>query len=188
MVLGHSRAQVISLHQTGDRYVRILVDESDTIVRLDPNRIFTIHGVSDTILTLNNHINEAQYHAACHMASNLGRYILGHIDASKAIVAIHNNFGLSINTYATKPGYQVHASSLYRPNTFWWCYDGATYAWLQAHNMPVVYELIPIDDGSLGYYTHTQGWRYINLEVGAGESEIQERLVHWYETHAHEQP
>jgi hypothetical protein len=180
----------VILRQHGERHIQLSID--DNLYEVDPNRIFTDRGRSNTLLRLNLELKTAseQYLKALARAESLAEFILDTMDAEQATswIATHNNTNgyaddgnngrgtISIKRYQKKldsgANYliQVHDANIDEDDLFFVTElsdlkimaDANWNVVLQNPNVAVD----PLeDDGSLSVLAEMQGKRYINIEA-----------------------
>lgn len=147
-----------------------------TIIKFDPNRIFTDAGLKAS-LSLNSR-NDAEAFAK---VSEFRSFLLRQLPAGKTIVSVHNNSNgaFSIEQYKQNKQGDVHINSSLDTDDFYITNDAALFRRLVVENKNVVLEYKDklTDDGSLSIYCANAGISYINVEAEHGHQVQQTEML-----------
>ena len=100
------------------------------------------------------------------------------------LLALHNNREYSVNEEIAQSD-DTSLPEPHRPREFFLCTEPKDFAVLKKSPYNVVLQnKKPVDDdGSLSRLAAKRGFRYVNLECGEGEIEMQLERVRWLEDH-----
>ena len=159
---------------------RVVAVES---LRLDPNRMFSREGAEANLKALNPGAAAEQVRRALGVLDRGREKLVRALTPPKGgvTIALHNN----------SSGYSVAAevpisdrSSLRQPgipHAFFLCTDPRDFEVLKTSPYNVVLQQHGPEDGSLSRLAAARGFRYVNLEVAAGEAERQWEMLNWLE-------
>jgi hypothetical protein len=187
----------VILHQHGERNLQLKF--GDKIYMVDPNRIFSKHGVVASLQGLNEGFTpqDKMFRKACQRALRIGKFIrkrLGRVRSGRTIIAIHNNTDgydndgkggvgtLSIERYRKrfKSGAlyikDVHVGEDDEDDLFFVTdprdFDNMKAdGWNALLQHPQVAWIDDEDDGSLSVLSEKRGVRYINIEAQRKEGD-----------------
>lgn len=172
---------LFELRHEGVRNLTFQIDQSAFIV--DPNRIFTDHGIE---LTLARHGSASpDAHAAVRAFSDS---LLSAIEfsAMNFVVTIHNNTNerYSSRSYAEDgdlavDARSVHLASDFDHDDFYFVTTEALFESLKAHGGNVVLQdnAQATDDGSLSIRAGRHGIPYVNVEAQHGHVDVQREML-----------
>ena len=182
--------QVLERHmetQEGIAYViesraRVVTVES---LKLDPNRMFSRVGAEANLRSLNPGVPPEQVRKALDVLDRGREKLVRALTPPKGglTVALHNNgpgysvadeAPISDRTSLREPG---------NPHAFFLCTDPRDFETLKTspYNVVLQQHAPPQDDGSLSRLAAARGFRYVNLEVAAGQAERQREMLNWLE-------
>ena len=149
------------------------------LLKLDPNRMFSRAGAEANLALLNPGVAAERVQSAQHLVRALTPPKGG------LTVALHNNSSgysvaaeapISDQTSLREPG---------NPHAFFLCTDPRDFEVLKTSPYNVVLQQHgpTQDDGSLSRLAAARGFRYVNLEVGAGHADRQREMLNWLEWH-----
>jgi hypothetical protein len=154
-------------------------------VKLDPNRMFSRVGAEASVKTLNPGATAGQVGRALDVLDRGRERLVRALTPPRGglLVALHNNSeGYSVNdevpisdrTSMRQPG---------QPHAFFLCTDPADFEVLRTSPYNVVLQQHgpKEDDGSFSRLAAARGIRYVNLEVGLGQTERQREMLDWLE-------
>jgi len=172
--------KLVKFNKGDSRLVTFVFKNSSYSV--DPNRIFTTKGITDSLLTYNPSLGNTEIpddlvsEVAGLAASVLSVY---DIDAVPVVLALHNNGGsYGANSYLPGGPYENDAAEVYisagrDPSDFYYVVDMVYYEYLSAegreYNVVLQDDASVSDDGSLSYYcgqAHVNK-QYVNFEAVA---------------------
>ncbi len=182
--------QVLERHmETHDGIAYVIESRVRTVVlqslQLDPNRMFSRVGAEANLRMLNPGVAPERVRSALDVLER-GREKLVHAltpPRGGLTVAMHNN----------GPGYSVADESESsdqtslrepgNPHAFFLCTAPLDFEVLKTSPYNVVLQQHgpKQDDGSLSRLAVARGFRYVNLEVAAGQSERQREMLNWLE-------
>lgn len=166
-----------------DRERRFAFAKQNEHYSIDPNRIYTDHGIQNTLQ------DGGSYHiSAHHQVRNLAENILDLYDFEDrdVVVAVHNNHinGFSILSYTEGGDYEHNASRVHVEegqdiNDFFYVTDERFYEYLMNRGFNVLLQdqRNVENDGSLSVYSGYRNVPYINIEAGRGHYEEQTRMI-----------
>jgi hypothetical protein len=154
-------------------------------VKLDPNRMFSRAGAEANLKRLNPDATAGQVGRALDVLDRGREKLVRALTppGGGLLVALHNNSeGYSVNdevpisdrTSLRQPG---------QPHAFFLCTDPADFEVLRTSPYNVVLQQHgpKEDDGSFSRLAAARGIRYVNLEVGLGQTERQREMLGWLE-------
>jgi len=154
-------------------------------VQIDPNRMFSRAGAEASLKRLNPGLAADGLQAALDLLDRgrerLVRALLP--PQGGLLVALHNNSeGYSVQDEAPISD----ATSLREPgnpHAFFLCTGPGDFAKLQTspYNVVLQQHAPKDDDGSLSRLAAARGVRYVNLEVGLGQTDRQQEMLRWLE-------
>lgn len=148
----------------------------------DPNRIFSLIGIKNTVTKCNPTIKTFPpevVQGIKYFSDSLLNFILPANDGSY-VVALHNNTNnnFSIFTYVKKRNASVYVNSSQDIDNFYIVTSKTDFEYFKSINKNVVYEKsIAFDDGSLSIYCFNNSIPYINIEVEIGKIDEQINLI-----------
>jgi hypothetical protein len=154
-------------------------------LKLDPNRMFSRVGAEANLKRLNPGAAPEAVRSALRVLDGGRERLVRALTPPRGgiTIALHNN----------GPGYSVSdevaisdATSLRQPgnpHAFFLCTDGRDFETLKTspYNVVLQNRAPGEDDGSLSRLAAARGFRYVNLEVAAGEAERQREMLNWLE-------
>ena len=189
--IGDKGGVFVVMRQDGERLIKLQIDQ--TIVEVDPNRIFTHLGRTASIKKLNPdlHPQSKIYKQATERAKKLSKFVLtamGGDTKPKTWVAIHNNTNgydddgkngigtISIVRYQHKldtgAKYLIDvATSTNDEDDLYFVTNRHDFEAMKDNSWNVVLQNPDVahdadeDDGSLSVYAEMKGFRYINVEA-----------------------
>ena len=189
--IAQKKGLFIVLRQAGIREISFDINQKKILV--DPNRIFTLKGIQDSIAKLNPELlsSSPSFHQATKRAQRLGKFIIKHmggLDSSKTWLAVHNNTqgfkgdgkggigDVSMIRYRNKLNggakYLVDLTPLVGDeDDLFFVTNKQDFINMKKHGFnavlqnPIVTTDIEEDDGSLSVYAQMHGIRYINIEA-----------------------
>jgi hypothetical protein len=179
------------LRQAGQREISLSINNQNILV--DPNRIFTLKGIKDSITKLNPElaISSTNFQQAVSRSYALGKFIvakMGGLNKQKTWLAVHNNtqgykddgkggigdvsmirYRFKLNTGAK---YLINLTPLVGDeDDLFFVTNKQDFLQMQSKGFnavlqnPIVTSDIEEDDGSLSVYAQMNGIRYINIEA-----------------------
>ena len=162
--------------------IRLVTVES---LKLDPNRMFSRVGAEANLRLLNPGVAPEAMRSALDVLDRGREKLVRALTPPKGglTVALHNN----------GPGYsvadevpisdQVSPREPGNPHAFFLCTDPRDFTVLKTSPYNVVLQQNgpKQDDGSLSRLASARGFRYVNLEVAAGQAERQREMLNWLE-------
>jgi hypothetical protein len=161
---------------------RVVAVES---LKLDPNRMFSRVGAEANLTLLNPGAAAEQVRSALGVLDRGREKLVRALTPPKSgvTIALHNNSSgysvaaevpISDRTSLRQPGI---------PHAFFLCTDPRDFEVLKTSPYNVVLQQHgpKEDDGSLSRLAAARGFRYVNLEVAAGEAERQWEMLNWLE-------
>jgi len=187
----------IIMRQQGTRNVTLHIKDKhnrNQNIYVDPNRLFTLAGISSSIRKLNHSLknNSPLFKKALQRADKLGKFVLKQLNSPKkpvAWVALHNNTegfagdhhhgrgDVSINNYQSKLGkgqnflIDVNIVDFHDEDNLFYVTQPVDfhimrkYHWNVVLQNPIVTTDPNEDDGSLSVYAQMNQVRYINIEA-----------------------
>ncbi len=170
--------KMISLHQDGNRLVEFVLD--DFLYRIDPNRIFSVDGIRQTLYLL-NHRSAAGAIAACRRLANAQ---LQQLYGARLVVALHNNTRghFSVNSYNHSNSARVYKNDQMPPDNFVLTTEPDIFRFLKQKGINAVLQQESNNDGSLSAYCYKRKIPYINIETEHGQLQEQLALMEKLET------
>ncbi len=178
--------RVISISHGTTRFVEFTLDGER--YSFDPNRIFSLEGIRQTLLTKNRYTDigncsDAAIEAVAQFAQEL---LNGHLEDVKGIIAVHNNDDegdYHAKLYMPNQQFGADAVAVYldndqRPNNFCFVTDRRMFFWLRERRWNVVLQHPePRDDGSLSVYAAKHNIPYINVETHIEDGPLQLKML-----------
>lgn len=177
-VLKKTGGKLITIENSETRNVRFSIRNKDYV--FDPNRIFSRHGITETL-----HRSGGYNPAAANAVQDFSRSILNKLDRNSHLITVHNNTDnkFSIHTYTTGE-LKRDAKLVYRnpgadPDDFVLTTDQRLFVFLRAEKINVVLQdnARVTNDGSLSYYYGKQKRFYVNVEAEHGHLEEQIMMI-----------
>ena len=182
--------QVLERHMQTHEGIAFVIESRTRVVaveslKLDPNRMFSRTGAEASLQTLNPGVAPERVRRALDV---LGR---GREKLVRALTPPSG--GLTIALHNNGPGYSVASevpssdqTSLRQPDNphaFFLCTDPRDFEILKTspYNVVLQQHAPAQDDGSLSRLAAARGFRYVNLEVAAGQAERQRDMLNWLE-------
>lgn len=169
----------IELQIEGKRLIEFSSNDSEFTI--DPNRIFTLHGIKKT-LQLNG---EYSFEAQKEIVKFAGK-LKGFLKKAKLVVAVHNNTdeNYSIKSYGESGELAadvklVNVNAGKDADDFFYVTDGKFYKMLKAENQNVALQdnREAADDGSLSIYCGRHKISYVNVESEHGHFAEQLKML-----------
>lgn len=185
------KGRFLILRQAGQREVSLSINNQKVLV--DPNRIFTLKGIKDSIQNLNPELPTSSkgFKQAINRAQALGQFIIakmGGLNKQTTWLAVHNNTqgykgdgkGGIGNVSMIRYRYKLDSGAKYLINLtkltgdeddLFFVTNKQDFLQMQSKGFnavlqnPVVTSDIDEDDGSLSVYAQMNGIRYINIEA-----------------------
>lgn len=185
------KGRFLILRQAGQREVSLSINNQKVLV--DPNRIFTLKGIKDSIQNLNPELPTSSkgFKQAVNRAQALGQFIIkkmGGLNKQTIWLAVHNNTqgykgdgkGGIGNVSMIRYRYKLDSGAKYLINLtkltgdeddLFFVTNKQDFLQIQSKGFnavlqnPVVTSDIEEDDGSLSVYAQMNGIRYINIEA-----------------------
>lgn len=155
--------------------------------KLDPNRMFSRVGAEANLKHLNQDWPQDRVEAALAVLERGRRKLVRALRPPPGglIIALHNNS----SAYSVADEEPVSDAGSIRepdnPHAFLLCTDPEDFRKLSASPYNVVLQQHgpKEDDGSLSRLAALEGFRYVNLEVAAGQATRQKEMLDWVEWH-----
>ncbi|OGV42149.1 MAG: hypothetical protein A3F46_07125 [Legionellales bacterium RIFCSPHIGHO2_12_FULL_42_9] len=170
----HEGGTLITLKHGGTRNIVFHLD--NVRYEVDPNRIFTDHGIK---LTLHQF---GHYSKAAHReVRSLAKQIVALIPPGK-VIAVHNNRDYSLKEYFPNQSMHSDAKAVYylkdsNYRNFYFVTKPNEFQRLKMLNYNVALQAPTVrDDGSLSYYLGKRD--YVNIEAGYGELKAQLSMLY----------
>jgi len=185
------KGKFLVLRQAGQREISLNIDNQNILV--DPNRIFTVKGIKDSIKKLNPllAISSTDFQQAVNRSYTLGQFIvtkMGGLNKQKTWLAVHNNTqgfkddgkGGIGNVSMIRYRYKLNSGAKYLSNLtplvgdeddLFFVTNKQDFMQMQSKGFnavlqsPIVTSDIEEDDGSLSVYAQMHDMRYINIEA-----------------------
>ena len=177
-IVGRHGGRLIEVRQQQQRLLSFSVSQGR--YRVDPNRIFTDTGIERSLRLYGLYSPRAQEAVIRFREELLAKLLKGQ---PRIIIAVHNNEGLSTDSYRTGGRFEKEAANvavnpkLYKSD-FFLVWDDSLFNRLQAAGFNVVLQSrTPSDDGSLSVYCQKNQVPYANVECGHGHLEEQTRMT-----------
>jgi hypothetical protein len=172
------KAFLIELNQSGSRFIKYGYKGSDFLI--DPNRIFTEKGLTNTLKKNNKSFPSEIIEPLKKFSDELLDEILPK-DKDKYIVAIHNN---SNENYSAKTyvGSNDAEKTYVNPNEdvddFFFVTNNSDFEFFKSKKRNVILQSKKVqDDGSLSVYCDKHNYPYINIEAQDGHKETQKLMI-----------
>jgi hypothetical protein len=154
-------------------------------LKLDPNRMFSRVGAEANLKLLNPDGATPQVESALRVLDRGREKLVRALTPPKGglTVALHNNGpGYSVSNEAPISD-QTSLREPGNPHAFFLCTDPLDFEVLKTSPYNVVLQQHgpAQDDGSLSRLAAARGFRYVNLEVAAGQAERQREMLNWLE-------
>jgi len=189
--ISQEKGRFLILRQAGQREIALSINKQTVFV--DPNRIFTLNGIRDSVKNLNPKlaISSIIFQQAVKRAQALGQFIvtkMGGLNKQNTWLAVHNNTqgykndgqGGIGNVSMIRYRYKLNTGAKYLSKVtpligdeddLFFVTNKQDFVQMQAKGFnavlqnPVVTTDIEEDDGSLSVYAQMNGIRYINIEA-----------------------
>ncbi len=187
--LKKSNGSFIQLKNGDVRNVRFSL--TNTLFKVDPNRIFTSDGIETTLKK-----NSTYTIDAAKVVTNFAQNIIDAMPQPKLIIAMHNNTNndFSISSYSKGKNEAINAAKLYinpamDADDFIYTTELKIFNYLKGKKINVVLQKNKgfKDDGSLSVYCSQQKIPYINIEAQLGHLKEQLQMleaistvIEWY--------
>lgn len=154
-------------------------------LKLDPNRMFSRVGAEANLRALNPGVPAERLHGALEVLDRGREKLVRALTPPKGglTVALHNNGpGYSVADEAAISD-QTSLREAGNPHAFLLCTDPRDFEVLKnsPYNVVLQQHGPKQDDGSLSRLAAARGFRYVNLEVAAGQAERQREMLNWLE-------
>lgn len=178
--LANQSGSLLQLMHDEGRYISFKLGEGD--YKIDPNRIFTLHGRMETLKK-----NATYTLAAEKETAKLADSILSFLANPTLMIAMHNNTDgdFSIKSYGKGKTESINAAAVYiNPlmdmDDFVYTTELRIYRYLKLKKINVVLQKTKgfKDDGSLGVYCGFKHIPYINVEAQEGHKEEQLQMLY----------
>jgi len=169
------------LNQFGQRNLRYKTNENT--YHFDPNRIFSLVGIKNTLLKLNPNIKSIplEVEVGIKRFSDSLLSIFRPVLDSGYLVAIHNNTNnnFSVRSYInSKNVIATYVNSNEDIDNFYIVNTLSDFEYFKSINRNVVYQSEEgLDDGSLSIYCTKNNIRYINIEVEMGNVKKHREMI-----------
>ena len=182
--------QVLERHMEAHEGIALVIERRTRVVaveslKLDPNRMFSRVGAEANLAALNPGVAPERVRKALDVLDRGREKLVRALTPPKGgvTIALHNNgpgysvadeAPISDRTSLREPG---------NPHAFFLCTDPRDFEILQTspYNVVLQQHAPPQDDGSLSRLAAARGFRYVNLEVAAGQTERQREMLNWLE-------
>jgi hypothetical protein len=189
--ISQEKGRFLVLRQAGQREISLSINNQKILV--DPNRIFTLKGIHDSIKNLNPDLSvlSKDFKQAVNRSQALGQFIvtnMGGLNTQMTWLAVHNNTQgykgdgkggigtVSMIRYRHKLNngakYLINLTQLSGDeDDLFFVTDKQDFLQMQSKGFnavlqnPIVTSDIEEDDGSLSVYAQMNGIRYINIEA-----------------------
>ncbi len=182
--------QVLERHMQTHEGTAYVIESSTRLVpvgslKLDPNRMFSRVGAEANLTQLNPDAGPEHVQGALHELDRGREHLVRALTPPKGgmTVALHNNSsGYSVLSEAPISD-QTSLREPANPHAFFLCTDPRDFEVLKTSPYNVVLQQHgpTQDDGSLSRLAAARGFRYVNLEVAAGQAERQREMLNWLE-------
>lgn len=185
------KGRFLILRQAGQREISLSIENQKILV--DPNRIFTVKGITDSIIKLNPELSASStnFQQAVNRSQALGKFIvakMGGLNKQKTWLAVHNNTqgykgddksGMG-DVSMVRYRYKLNTGAKYLINLtplvgdeddLFFVTNKQDFLTMQSKGFNAVLQNslvttdIEEDDGSLSVYAQMNGIRYINIEA-----------------------
>jgi hypothetical protein len=158
-------------------------------LKLDPNRMFSRVGAKTNLTMLNADAAPHQLDQALQVLDRGREKLLRALTPPRGgiTIALHNNGpGYSVTTEVPISD-QTSLREPGNPHAFFLCTDPRDFDVLKTspYNVVLQQHTPSQDDGSLSRLAAARGFRYVNLEVAAGQTERQREMLNWLEWYVH---
>ena len=182
--------QVLERHMETHEGIAYVIESRTRLVaveslKLDPNRMFSRVGAEANLKLLNPGVAPERVRSALDVLDRGREKLVRALTPPKGglTIALHNNgpgysvadeAPISDQTSLREPG---------NPHAFFLCTDPRDFEVLKTSPYNVVLQQHgpKQDDGSLSRLAAARGFRYVNLEVAAGQAERQREMLNWLE-------
>jgi hypothetical protein len=182
--------QVLERHMETHEGIAFVIESRTRVVavdslQLDPNRMFSRAGAEANLQALNPGVPAERVRHALAVLGRGREKLLRALTPPKGglTIALHNNASgysvaaevpISDQTSLRQPG---------NPHAFFLCTDPRDFEILKTspYNVVLQQHAPPRDDGSLSRLAAARGFRYVNLEVTAGQADRQREMLNWLE-------
>jgi len=152
-------------------------------LQIDPNRMFSREGAEASLQRLNAGADQAAVRRALDTLDRGRERLVRALTPPKGglTFALHNNS----ESYSVRNEVSISDKSSLKetgdPHAFFLCTDPADFEILSKspYNAVLQQHPPPPDDGSLSRLAAKRGFRYINLEVAAGQADRQTEMAWW---------
>jgi hypothetical protein len=182
--------QVLERHMETHEGTAYVVESSTRVVpveslKLDPNRMFSRAGAGANLKQLNVDAAPPQVDRALRVLDRGREKLLRAFTPPRdgIMIALHNNgSGYSVMTEVPISD-QASLREPGNPHAFFLCTDPRDFEVLKTspYNVVLQQRAPTQDDGSLSRQAAARGFRYVNLEVAAGQAERQREMLNWLE-------
>ena len=153
--------------------------------QIDPNRMFSQAGAEASLKRLNPGLAPDGFEAALDLLDRGRERLVRALLPPQAglLVALHNNSeGYSVTDEAPTSD-ETSLREPGNPHAFFLCTDPRDFAKLRTspYNVVLQQHAPKDDDGSLSRLAAARGVRYVNLEVGLGQTDRQREMLRWLE-------
>jgi hypothetical protein len=154
-------------------------------LQLDPNRMFSRVGAEANLQLLNPGAPPEQVQSALRVLDRGREKLVRALTPPKGglTIALHNNSSNYSVTAEVPTSDQTSLREPGNPHAFFLCTDPRDFEVLKTSPYNVVLQQHGPrqDDGSLSRLAAARGFRYVNLEVAAGQAERQREMLNWLE-------
>ncbi|HOJ50789.1 MAG TPA: hypothetical protein PKW55_08260 [Spirochaetota bacterium] len=170
----------INRSRPGQRIIR--VKKGRVSFLYDPNRIFSLEGIIETLKYYNSHFYYIKNYAIKYLRKISVMIIkeLGIVQNSNSyIISLHNNIktsDLSVKLFE-RSKYKVIIKKPLESKNFVLVNDKKLFERLSELDINVVFFQGKYNDGSLGYFCTKNNYKYINIETRFGEFEKQVEIL-----------
>ena len=182
--------QVLERHMETHEGIAYVVDSRTRLVtveslKLDPNRMFSRVGAEANLRQLNPGVAGERVQSALSVLDGGRERLVRALTPPKGgvTIALHNNSAGYSVAEEVPISDQTSLREAHNPHAFFLCTDPWDFDVLKTSPYNVVLQQHgpEQDDGSLSRLAAARGFRYVNLEVAAGQAERQREMLNWLE-------
>ncbi len=182
--------QVLERHMETHEGIAYVTESRTRLVaveslKLDPNRMFSRVGAEANLRQLNPGVGEGRVRSALGVLDGGRERLVRALTPPKGgvTIALHNNSAGYSVAEEVPISDQTSLREAHNPHAFFLCTDPRDFEVLKSSPYNVVLQQHgpKQDDGSLSRLAAAHGFRYVNLEVAAGEAERQREMLSWLE-------
>jgi hypothetical protein len=182
--------QVLERHMETHEGVAFVIESRTRVVaveslQLDPNRMFSRVGAEANLKLLNPGVAPERVRRALDLLDRGREKLVRALTPPRGgmTIALHNNSSAYSVTAEVPISDQTSLREPGNPHAFFLCTDPRDFETLKTSPYNVVLQQHgpKQDDGSLSRLAAARGFRYVNLEVAAGQTERQREMLNWLE-------